>query len=125
MLAQSPPRMATEQLCAGLGSSHPWPHCKAFHPRGSLSLGQHVRMNVSGVFVASIPRSENDFIGVTPSGSLSVSFPGMILPLVGASLAGFFIIAIIDIIIPSFSVVLILSLAPISSLQFEITHQPA
>ena len=59
--------MATEQLCVGLGSSHPWLHCKAFHPKGSLSLGQHVRTNVSGVFVALIPRNENDFVGATPS----------------------------------------------------------
>ena len=59
--------MATEQLYAGLGSSHPWPHCKVFHPRGSLNPGQHVRSNVSGVFVISIPGNENDFVGVTPS----------------------------------------------------------
>ena len=59
------------------------------------------------------------------SGPLSVWFPGMIPPLVRASLAGFFIIAILDIFIPSFLVVLISSLAPISLLQFEISHQPA
>ena len=59
--------MATEQLCAGLGSSHPWPHYKAFHPRGSLNPNQHVRTNVSGVFVVSILGNENDFAGATPS----------------------------------------------------------
>ena len=66
MLAQFPLRMATEQLYAGLGSSHPWPHCKAFHPRGSLNLSQHVLMNVSGVFFVSTPVNENDFVGATP-----------------------------------------------------------
>ena len=59
--------MATEQLCAGLGSSHPWPHCKAFHPRGSLNLGQHVRMNARDVFVVSTLENENDFVSATPS----------------------------------------------------------
>ena len=59
--------MATKQLCAGLGSSHPWPHCKAFHPRGSSNLGQHDCMNTSGVFVISTPENENDFIVATPS----------------------------------------------------------
>ena len=66
MFARSPPRMATKQLCAGLDSLHPWPHCKAFHPRASLSLGQHVHTNVSGVFIALIPGNENDFVGATP-----------------------------------------------------------
>ena len=59
--------MATEQLCAGLGSSHPWLRCKAFHPQGSLSLDQHVCTNVSDVFVALIPGNENDFVGATHS----------------------------------------------------------
>ena len=58
--------MATEQLCAGLSSSHPWPHYKAFHPWGSLNLGQHVRMNASGVFVVSTPENENGFVDATP-----------------------------------------------------------
>ena len=59
--------MATEQLYAGVGSLHPWPHCKVFHPWGSLNPGQHVRTNVSSVFVVSIPGNENDFVGTTPS----------------------------------------------------------
>ena len=58
--------MVTEQLCAGLGSSHPWPHYQAFHPRESLNLGQHVRTNVSGIFIVSIPGNENDFVGAIP-----------------------------------------------------------
>ena len=70
--------MVTEQLCTGLGSSNPWPHCKAFHPQGSLSLGHHVRMNVSGVFVASIPGNENDFVGTTAS-SVNGSYVEVVL----------------------------------------------
>ena len=82
--------MVTEQLCAGLGSSHPWPHYQAFHPRESLNLGQHVRTNVSGIFIVSIPGNENDFVGATPFSvngfcvdvvlkSWTESFVGMIL----------------------------------------------
>ena len=48
--AQSLSRMVTEQPYAGLGSWHPWPRCKAFDPRESLNLGQHIRTNVSCVF---------------------------------------------------------------------------
>ena len=59
--------MATEQLYARLGLLHPWPHCKVFHPRGSLNLGQHVCTNMSCVFVVSIPGYENDFVDATPS----------------------------------------------------------
>ena len=59
--------MASEQLGAGLGSLHPWPRCKAFHPQGSLILDRHVHTNVNGVFIASILRNENDFIDASPS----------------------------------------------------------
>ena len=58
--------MATEQPYAGLSSWHPWPCCKAFNPWESLNLGQHIRTNVSGVFIISTPANENDFVGVTP-----------------------------------------------------------
>ena len=82
--------MAIEQPCAGLSSWHPWPHCKASDPRDSLNLGQHIRMNVSGVFAVSTPRTENDFVGTIPLSvngfcvdmvlrSWTKSFVGMIL----------------------------------------------
>ena len=58
--------MATEQLCTGLCSSHPWLHYKAFHPQERLNLGQHVRTNVSGIFIVTILRNENDFVSATP-----------------------------------------------------------
>ena len=58
--------MATEQPCAGLGSWHPWLPCKAFDPRESLNLGQHIRTNVNGVFTISTPGNANDFVSVTP-----------------------------------------------------------
>ena len=58
--------MATKQPYVGHGSWHPWPHCKAFDPRESLNLSQHVCTNVSSFFAVSIPRNENDFVGVIP-----------------------------------------------------------
>ena len=70
--------MATEQLYAGLSSSHPWLRYKAFHPQGSLSLNHYVRTNVSGVFIASIPGNENDFVGTTPS-SVNGSYVDVVL----------------------------------------------
>ena len=82
--------MATEQPCAGLGSLHPWPRCKAFDPQESLNLGQHIHTNVSGVFAVSTLGNKNDFIGMTPLngngfcvdvvlGSWTESFVSMIL----------------------------------------------
>ena len=59
--------MVTEQPCTGLGSWHPWPRCKAFDPRESLNLDQHVHTNVSGFFVFLILRNDNDFVGAIPS----------------------------------------------------------
>ena len=63
--------MASEQLGAGLGSLHPWPRCKAFHPQGSLILDRHVHTNVNGVFIASIPGNENDFVDASLSSANS------------------------------------------------------